>query len=88
MSTSQKGGRASTVLGFRVGTKTYQAASMYLAKNGATTSQIKAKLGSAHLNLLTKVKTAGHSVTRVKALNKATGKQETRYRIVLKAVKK
>lgn len=73
---------ATTVLGFKAGTKKHKAACMYLRTQGATNQQVVAALGGPHLNLLTQVAAAGHTVSRNRI--RVNGKLVTSYRITLK----
>ena len=73
---------ATTVLGFKAGTKKHKAACMYLRPQGATNQQVIAALGGPHLNLLTQVAAQGHTVGRNKI--RVNGKLVTAYRITLK----
>ena len=52
--------------GFKVGTLKAQAAAMYASKKGATLGEVKAKLDSVQLNLLTKLEAEGFKVSKVK----------------------
>ena len=67
--------------GFVTGKKTAQAAAMYVGK-GATTEQIRKKLGAPHLNLLAKVKADGHKVL-VKKVKGPNNREVTHYTIVV-----
>lgn len=64
MPKKETGGLATTVLGFKIGTKTHIAATMYLRKNGATNAEIVAKNSGPFLNLLKAVEAKGHTVER------------------------
>lgn len=52
--------------GFRVGSIKSQAAAMYASKKGATLAEVKAKLDSVQLNLLTTLEGEGYKVKKVK----------------------
>lgn len=70
-------------LGFKKGTKTHKAVSMYLRKSGATTEQIREACGGAYLNVLKQVEANGHTVKRER--QNVKGKNKTVYRITLVA---
>jgi hypothetical protein len=61
-----KGKAAVDQFGYRVGSIKSQAAAMYASKRGATLAEVKAKLNSVQLNLLTDVATKGFKVSKVK----------------------
>jgi hypothetical protein len=64
--------------GFRVGSLKAQAAAMYASKRGATLEEVKAKLKSVQLNLLTKLEGEGYKVSKVKE-DGPGARQVTRY---------
>lgn len=64
--------------GFRVGSIKSQAAAMYASKRGATLAEVKTKLDSVQLNLLTKLETEGFKVSKVKE-DGPGARQVTRY---------
>ncbi len=66
--TKKAKGKAKTAIplddfGFRKGTVRSKAAAMYARPNGATLSEVKAKLGTVQYNALTEVKNRGFKVT-------------------------
>ena len=74
--------QARDILGLTEGAKNFQAAVLYLRANGATTKDVMEATGSGpQLNILTRVRVAGHTVLREK--RKADG--QTVYRIKLVA---
>lgn len=64
--------------GFKVGTIKAQAAAMYASKKGATLGEVKDKLDSVQLNLLTKLESEGFKVSKVKEDGPGS-RQVTRY---------
>ena len=64
--------------GFREGSIKSQAAAMYASKKGATLAEVKAKVGSVQLNLLTELMANGHKVKRTK-VDGTGSRQVTRY---------
>jgi hypothetical protein len=69
-------------LGFRVDSKTYQAATLFLRPNGATMQEVKAATGGPQRNLLKKVEAKGHKVTKT-TVDGANGRRVTSYHIEL-----
>ncbi len=74
---------AAEVLGFRPGTKTHRAVSMYLRRQGATTPEISNVNGRPYLNCLKQVEAKGHRVEK-KLVQSTDGKMITSYRIIPK----
>ena len=68
--------------GLKKGSLKSNAAAMYNRKNGATLVEVKDKLGSVQLNVLTELEAKGHTVEKVKEERKE-GRAVTRY--ILKA---
>ncbi len=64
--------------GFRKGTLKSQAAAMYASKKGATMLEVKNKLDSTQLNLLTDLEKKGFKVTKLKEAGPGT-REVTRY---------
>jgi len=64
--------------GFRQGSIKSQAAAMYAGKKGATLGEVKEKLDSVQLNLLTKLEADGFKVKKVKEAGDGK-RQVTRY---------
>lgn len=67
-------------LGFRMGSKTYAAATLFLRQNGATMAEIKEATGGPQRNLLKKVEAKGHNVVK-NTVDGANGRRVTSYRI-------
>jgi len=65
--------------GFMANSLKSQAAAMYASKKGATLDEVKAKLKSLQLNLLTKLEGEGFKVRKVKEEGPTGKRQVTRY---------
>jgi len=70
------------MFGFRENSKESIAAAMYYSGEGATTDQVREKLGGPHLNLLKKVKELGFEVTEIHVASPTTNRSVKKYRIV------
>lgn len=66
--------------GYRKGSMKSRAAAMYAAKRGATLAEVKEKLGSVQLNVLTELEAKGFKVTKSKEAGDGA-RQVTRYRL-------
>ena len=69
--------------GYRKGTLRSKAAAMYAAKKGATLNEVKEKLGSLQLNVLTQLEDRGFIVTKSKEAGSGS-RQVTRYHLKAK----
>lgn len=69
--------------GYRVGSLKAQAAAMYGSKHGATLGEVKAKLNSTQLNLLTELEAKGFKVKKTKEGGEGS-RQVTRYYLTTK----
>ena len=71
------------VYGLRDGSVKSKAAAMYASGKGATLNEVKKKLGSVQLNVLTELALRGHKVKQVKEAGEGNRKI-TRYHLTIK----
>ena len=69
--------------GYRKGSLKSKAAAQYSLKRGATLAEVKEKLGSVQLNVLTELEGKGYKVTKSKEAGDGP-RQVTRYRLMAK----
>ena len=69
--------------GIKVGTVKHKAVQMYASKRGATLAEVKDKVGSLQLNVLTDLAAKGFKVKREKSKGKG-GRVATRYFLIAK----